>query len=143
MKTNSFINPIPPMGIYETLYAFQNSFGKYMGNPGTHPWSQGYPLTTQLPGGPKMPETININPEDLKYPKAWGIPSLRKTIAAYYNHYYDADIDYENVMIFAGGRPGLLAILTLLYDDIQIQVASTEYTPVSYTHLTLPTTPYV
>ena len=129
MKINSFINPIPPMGIYETLYAFQNSFGKYMGSPGTHPWSQGYPLTTQLPNGPKMPETININPEDLKYPKAWGIPSLRKTIAAYYNHYYDADIDYENVMIFAGGRPGLLAILTLLYDDIQIQVASTEYTP--------------
>ena len=49
-----------------------------MGSPGTHPWSQGYPLTTQLPNGPKMPETININPEDLKYPKAWGIPSLRK-----------------------------------------------------------------
>ena len=67
MRINSFINPIPPMGIYETLYAFQNSFGKYMGSPGTHPWSQGYPLTTQLPGGPKMPETININPEDLKY----------------------------------------------------------------------------
>ena len=129
MTKNSFINPIPPMGIYETLYAFQNSYGEYMGSSGTHPWSQGYPLTSQIPGGPKMPETVDISSDDLKYPKAWGVPSLRKTIADYYNHYYDADIDFENVMIFAGGRPGLLAILTLLYDDIQIRIASTEYTP--------------
>ena len=41
MKKNSFINPTPPMGIYETLYAFQKAFGQYMGSPGTHPWSQG------------------------------------------------------------------------------------------------------
>ena len=129
MTKNNFINPVPPMGIYETLYAFQSSYGKYMGSSGTHPWSQGYPLTTQIPGGPRMPEIVNINSEDLKYPKAWGLPTLRKTIADYYNHYYNADIDFENVMIFAGGRPGLLAILTLLYDDIQIQIASTEYTP--------------
>ena len=129
MAKNSFINPIPPMGIYETLYEFQNSYGEYMGSSGTHPWSQGYPLTTQISGGPKMPENVDISSEDLKYPKAWGLPSLRKTIADYYNHYYDADIDFENVMIFAGGRPGLLAILTLLYDDIQIRIASTEYTP--------------
>ena len=129
MTKNSFINPIPPMGIYETLYAFQNSYGKYMGSSGTHPWSQGYPLTTQIPGGPKMPQTVEINSDDLKYPKAWGLPSLRKTIAEYYNHYYDANIDFENVMIFAGGRPGLLAILILLYDDIKIRIASTEYTP--------------
>jgi hypothetical protein len=65
MKKNNFINPIPPMGIYETLYAFQNSFGKYMGSDSTHPWSQGYPLTTQLPGGPKMPEVIDIISDDL------------------------------------------------------------------------------
>ena len=129
MTKNSFINPIPPMGIYETLYAFQNSFGKYMGSSGTHPWSQGYPLTTKIPGGPKMPETVGISSDDLKYPKAWGSPSLRKTIAEYYNHYYDANFDFENVMIFAGGRPGLLAVLTLLYEDIQIRIASTEYTP--------------
>ena len=129
MKKNNFINPIPPMGIYETLYAFQNSFGKYMGSDSTHPWSQGYPLTTQLPGGPKMPEVIDIKSDDLKYPKAWGLPSLRKTIASYYNHYYGSNIDHENVMIFSGGRPGLFAVLMLLFDDIQIQIASTEYTP--------------
>ena len=126
---NRFINPIPPMGIYETLYAFHSSYGKYMGSDGTHPWSQGYPLTSQIPGGPKMPENVHISSDDLKYPKAWGLPSLRKTIAEYYNHYYGSDIDFENVMIFAGGRPGLLGILMLLYNDIQVRIASTEYTP--------------
>ena len=26
----------PPMGIYETLYAFRDSFGSFMGAEGTH-----------------------------------------------------------------------------------------------------------
>ena len=125
----SFLNHVPPMGIYETLYAFQNSFGTYMGEKGTHPWSQGFPLTTQIPGGPELPKTINVNSDELKYPKAWGQPELRKTIAEYYNHYYDCSIDYENVMIFAGGRPGLIALLTFLKSNIKIKIASTEYTP--------------
>ena len=117
------------MGIYETLYAFQNAFGTYMGEKGTHPWSQGFPLTTQIPGGPKMPEDIKIGSDDLKYPKAWGQPELRKTIAEYYNHHYGSSIDLENVMIFAGGRPGLIALLMFLEKDIQVRIASTEYTP--------------
>ena len=33
----------PPMGIYETLYAFRDSFGSFMGAEGTHPWSRGSP----------------------------------------------------------------------------------------------------
>ena len=83
MHDQGFLRKTPPMGIYETLYAFQSSFGKYMGGDGTHPWSQGYPLTTQLPNGPKMPVSVQIGHDDLKYPKAWGQPSLRKTIASY------------------------------------------------------------
>tara|TARA_B100001175_G_scaffold314346_1_gene323512 strand:- start:625 stop:1812 length:1188 start_codon:yes stop_codon:yes gene_type:complete len=126
---NSFLTHVPPMGIYETLYAFQNAFGTYMGEKGTHPWSQGFPLTTQIPGGPKMPEDIKIGSDDLKYPKAWGQPELRKTIAEYYNHHYGSSIDLENVMIFAGGRPGLIALLMFLEKDIQVRIASTEYTP--------------
>jgi len=126
---NSFLTHVPPMGIYETLYAFLNSFGTYMGEKGTHPWSQGFPLTTQIPGGPAMPVSIPIDSEDLKYPKAWGQPKLRKIIAEYYNHYYGSLIDYENVMIFAGGRPGLTALLMFLQPDIEVQIASTEYTP--------------
>jgi len=126
---NSFLTHVPPMGIYETLYAFQNSFGTYMGEKGTHPWSQGFPLTTQIPGGPEMPMSIRVTSEDLKYPKAWGQPELRQTIAEYYNHYYGSSIDLENVMIFAGGRPGLIALLMFLQPDIRIQIASTEYTP--------------
>ena len=53
---NDFLTHVPPMGIYETLYAFLNSFGTYMGEEGTHPWSQGFPLTTQIPGGPELPD---------------------------------------------------------------------------------------
>ena len=129
MNKDSFLTHVPPMGIYETLYAFQNSFGSYMGEKGTHPWSQGFPLTTQIPGGPEIPSSIKINAEDLKYPKAWGQPELRHTIAEYYNHYYDSSIDVENVMIFAGGRPGLIALLMFLEPDIKTHIASTEYTP--------------
>ena len=69
------------MGIYETLYAFQDAFGTHMGEGGTHPWSQGFPLTIQLPNGPEMPTNVHLNAEDLKYPKAWGLPELRKAIA--------------------------------------------------------------
>ena len=73
----SFLRYVPPMGIYETLYAFRDAFGTYMGEPGTHPWSQGFPRTVQLPGGPEMPTSVRINSTDLKYPKAWGLPALR------------------------------------------------------------------
>ncbi len=117
------------MGIYETLYAFQDAFGTPMGELGTHPWSQGFPLTTRLPGGPEMPTNVHLDADDLKYPKAWGLPKLREAIAGYYNHYYNAVIDYENVMVFAGGRPGLVALLLFLQPDINIRIAATEYTP--------------
>ena len=126
---NNFLTQVPPMGIYQTLYDFQNSFGTYMGEKGTHPWSQGFPLTTQIPGGPKMPQGIKVNANDLYYPKAWGQPQLRKKIAEYYNYYYKSNIDFENVMIFSGGRPGLIALLMFLQPDIEVRIASTEYTP--------------
>ena len=59
-NNNDFLTHVPPMGIYETLYAFQNSYGSYMGEKGTHPWSQGFPLTTQIPGGPEMPNPFPL-----------------------------------------------------------------------------------
>lgn len=108
-STELFLRSFPPMGIYETLYAFRDSFGSYMGESGTHPWSQGFPRTDQLPDGPELPSSIAINSEDLRYPKAWGLPALRETIADYYGRFYEADISPENVMVFAGGRPALMA----------------------------------
>ena len=51
-----------------------------MGEKGTHPWSQGYPLTSQIPGGPEMPKSISIVSTDLKYPKAWGQPNFVKQL---------------------------------------------------------------
>ncbi len=80
----SFLRYVPPMGIYETLYAFLESFGSTMGDPGTHPWSQGFPRTVQLPGGPALPREITVTSDHLKYPKAWGMPSLREALASYY-----------------------------------------------------------
>ena len=67
---SSFLEYAPPMGIYQTLYAFQKVFGKYMGESNTHPWTQGCPLTTKLPGGPKPIDLVNINPNDFFF-KFW------------------------------------------------------------------------
>lgn len=117
------------MGIYETLYAFLESYGRYMGEEGTSPWSQGFPRTDQLPNGPELPSTITVTDLDRKYPKAWGMPELRTAICNYYNRHYDAGISPENVMVFAGGRPALIACLLFLAPDINVCVASTEYTP--------------
>src|SRR5688572_9630796 len=125
----TMLRHVPPMGIYETLYAFRDAFGKYMGEPGTHPWSQGFPRTVQLPGGPPIPGSVAVSSDHLKYPKAWGLPALREAIAAYYRRHYGTDVTSENVMIFAGGRPGLATVLLFLETDIRIRIASTEYTP--------------
>lgn len=123
------LQQFPPMGVYETLFKFAAATDRYMGDPGTHPWAQGYPLTTQLPGGPPMPAEIRLAPTDLKYPKATGEIELRERIAAYYNDHYDAGITPDHVAVFAGGRPGILAVLAFLEPDVGIAVEETEYTP--------------
>jgi aminotransferase len=117
------------MGIYETLYAFRDAFGKYMGESGTHPWSQGFPRTDRLPGGPAIPTSVPVSQDNLKYPKAWGLPALREAIAAYYRRHYGTDVTSDNVMVFAGGRPGLAAVLLFLEAGVRVRIASTEYTP--------------
>lgn len=117
------------MGVYETLFKFADATGKYMGDPGTHPWAQGYPLTTQIPGGPELPKSIEFESVDLKYPKATGEPPLLRAIADYYNHFYDAGITSDNVAVFAGGRPAIFATLAFLLDDTTVALEETEYTP--------------
>ena len=117
------------MGVYETLFKFADATAKYMGDPGTHPWAQGYPITTQLPGGPPLPESVHLQAADLKYPKAAGEPDLRRAIADYYNEFYDAGITPDHVAVFAGGRPAIFAILTFLLEDTTVLVEETEYTP--------------
>jgi aspartate/methionine/tyrosine aminotransferase len=125
----SLLRYVRPMGIYETLYAFMESFGAYMGEAGTHPWSQGFPRTVRLPGGPALPSAVSVSPADLRYPKAWGMPALRTAIAEYYNSWYGSSISPENVMIFAGGRPAIIATLLFLDPAVNIRIAETEYTP--------------
>ena len=128
MDRSSFLSDdCPPMGIYETLYAFHDSFGRFMGTEGTHPWSQGFPLTTQLEDGPPLPDAVEVTWEDRFYPKAWGHPELREAIARHYNDFYGSTITPENVMVFAGGRPGILAVLAFLKAHVQVRIANLEW----------------
>lgn len=117
------------MGVYETLFRFADATGTYMGEPGTHPWAQGFPLTSQIPGGPPLPESIRIGATDRMYPKADGQPPLREAIAAYYRDCYGARITADHVAVFAGGRPAIFAILAFLQDDVTVAIEETEYTP--------------
>jgi len=123
------LQQFPPMGVYETLFRFADATQRYMGDPGTHPWAQGFPLTSPVPGGPPLPDSISINSVDRMYPKADGQPPLRQAIAAYYNRFYDAGISEDNVAVFAGGRPAIFAILAFLKDDVKVSIEETEYTP--------------
>ena len=119
----------PPMGIYETLYAFRDSFGSFMGEKGTHPWSQGFPLTTPLEkfGGPPLPSSVEVTWEDRFYPKAWGHPDLREAISEYYNEQYGSKVEPENVMVFAGGRPGIFTVLAFLKEHVQVRIGNIEW----------------
>ena len=128
--TESFLSDnCPPMGIYETLYDFRDSFGSFMGTEGTHPWSQGFPLTTPLENfnGPSLPDSIDVTPEDRFYPKAWGHPKLREAISKYYNDQYGSEITPENVMVFAGGRPGIYTVLSFLKENVQVRIGNIEW----------------
>jgi len=128
MQRDSFLSDdCPPMGIYETLYAFRDSFGQFMGTQGTHPWSQGFPLTTQLEGGPPLPDRVEVSWEDRFYPKAWGHPALREAIASHYNDFYGSNITPENVMVFAGGRPGIYAVLEFLKPHVEVRIGHAEW----------------
>jgi len=129
-QVESFLSDnCPPMGIYETLYAFKDSFGSFMGTEGTHPWSQGFPLTTPLEkfGGPPLPDHIDVTWEDRFYPKAWGHPKLRAAIVEYYNSHYGSKITPENVMVFAGGRPGIYTVLAFLKERVRVKIGNIEW----------------
>ena len=123
------LRKFPPMGVYETLFRFADATHKYMGDPGTHPWAQGFPITTQVPGGPPLPDSISIDATDRMYPKADGQPLLRQAIADYYREFYGANITADHVAVFAGGRPAIFAILAFLLADVKVAIEETEYTP--------------
>ena len=127
--TDSVLNYFPPMGVYETLFKFLDATGKYMGTEGTHPWAQGFPLTTPVPNGPEIPTTIDFSHADLKYPPATGGMELLTAIRDYYNHFYGSTITTDNIAVFAGGRPGIYATLSFLKPEYQVLIEETEYTP--------------
>lgn len=119
----------PPMGVYETLFKFLDATGKYMGTEGTHPWAQGFPLTSPLPGGPDIPLSVDFSYQDLKYPPATGGIELLTAIRDYYNHFYGTKLTTDNIAVFAGGRPGIYATLAFLRPGWNVLIEETEYTP--------------
>jgi aspartate/methionine/tyrosine aminotransferase len=119
----------PPMGVYETLFKFLDATGKYMGTEGTHPWAQGFPLTTPIAGGPDIPTRIDFTYQDLKYPQATGGAELLTAIADYYNRFYGVNLSTNNIAVFAGGRPAIYATLAFLKPEFQVLAEETEYTP--------------
>ena len=119
----------PPMGVYETLFRFADATGQYLGDAGTHPWAQGYPMTRPVPGGPPLPDSVSFTADDLRYPHASGHIELRRALVEYYNSCYGSKLTEDHIAIFAGGRPGILAILSLLLPDVTVTIEETEYTP--------------
>lgn len=127
--SDSALTYFPPMGVYETLFKFLDATGKYMGTEGTHPWAQGFPLTTPLPEGPDLPTSIEFTHTDLKYPQATGGIELLEAVRDYYNKFYGTRLTTDNVAIFAGGRPGIYATLSFLKPEWTVLIEETEYTP--------------
>lgn len=126
---NSALQQFPPMGIYEILFSFLGATGAYLGTEQTHPWAQGFPLTTRLPNAPELPGQVAFTSADMKYPPATGAPELLNAIRDYYHYFYGARISTDNIAIFAGGRPAIYAALAFLKPEYRILIEETEYTP--------------
>lgn len=86
-------------------------------------------MTTPLPDGPEIPTSVSFDYVDLKYPSATGVDPLLIAIKDYYNHFYNASIETDNIAIFAGGRPAIYATLAFLKPGHTVLVEETEYTP--------------
>ena len=125
----SVLSNFPVMGVYHTLLNFRDHVGVNMGAAGTHPWTQGSPLSSQIPGGPDIDINVNFSYADVKYPGVTGDLMLRNAIKDYYNHFYGSNIDADNITVFPGGRPAIYSTLCLLKDKLTILVEETEYTP--------------
>jgi aspartate/methionine/tyrosine aminotransferase len=52
---------------------------------------------------------------------------LRGSIADYYNSQYGSTIAPENVMVFAGGRPGIYSVLAFLKEHVEVRIGNIEW----------------
>ena len=88
-------------------------------------------IPTHHPSGeirrPPLPSSVEVTWEDRFYPKAWGHPDLREAISGYYNDQYGSKVEPENVMVFAGGRPGIFTVLAFLKEHVQVRIGNIEW----------------
>ena len=68
------VRQLPSDGDIRDALRIQRCVWQLYGTEGTHPWSQGFPLTRQLEmfDGPPLPDEVQVTWEDRFYPKAWG-----------------------------------------------------------------------
>jgi len=52
---------------------------------------------------------------------------LREAICAHYNGFYGSRIAPENVMVFAGGRPGIYTVLAFLKKHVEVRIGNAEW----------------
>ena len=118
----------PPMGICETLYAFRDSFGSFMGTKELiHGLKDSPNYSSRDVRWPPLPDSVEVTWEDRFYPKAWGHPELRESITEYYNNRYGSKITPNNVMIFAGGRPGIYTVMAFLKERVKVRIGNIEW----------------
>ena len=123
------LRTFPPMGVYETLFRFADATDTYMGDAGTHPWAQGFPITIPVPGGPsfrtrspsrraigctrRRMDSRRCAPRSPLTTTSSTTPGSRRTTSPC----SPADV------------PAIFAILVFLLEDVKVCVEETEYTP--------------
>ena len=52
---------------------------------------------------------------------------MREAIVDFYNSRYDSTITPENVMVFAGGRPGIYTVMAFLKEHVRVRIGNIEW----------------
>ena len=52
---------------------------------------------------------------------------MRDAIADYYNSQYGSNVEPENVMVFAGGRPGIYTVMAFLKERVKVRIGNIEW----------------
>ncbi|HEX2203659.1 MAG TPA: pyridoxal phosphate-dependent aminotransferase [Longimicrobium sp.] len=109
--------PVPFTGVIYVM-AEATKRGYAYGHPEWCNLGQGQPETGPLPGAPPRLCEVVITPADQEYAPVAGIPELRATVAALYNHLYRqgkaSQYTADNVCICGGGRLGLTRTVAAL-----------------------------
>jgi len=121
-----FLQRTEPAGLGDRIAAVQSFLsGGSMQGADSYPWNTGFPSSIQGADAWE-PQSLDVDWKDLKEPKQFGMPALRAQIANYYNDFYGAKLDPENVIVLDTHNHALVAVTAFLESDLEVRVASTE-----------------